>query len=121
MYILNIARAIKKMSLNEIREFIFENYYKQIGFSKENSYYSMRHLKKKDLLLLTNNFIEKTYDPPNAKEHYQSFISKKNRKSVKQSEIITYQPKAFENGNIVDIKSVIAEHPKTSIQDYKKA
>ena len=30
MYTLNIARAIKKMSVNEIRDFIFENYYKRI-------------------------------------------------------------------------------------------
>ena len=35
MYSLNITRAIKKMSLNEIRDFIFENYYKQIGFSRK--------------------------------------------------------------------------------------
>ena len=35
------------MSLNEIKDFIFENYYKRIGFSMENSYYSMKHLKKK--------------------------------------------------------------------------
>ena len=28
--------------------------------------------------------------------------------------MITYQPKTFENPNIVDIKPVIAEHPKTS-------
>ena len=53
-------------------------------------------------------------DSRNAKEHYQSFSRQKNRKSVKESEIITYQPKAFENPNIVDIKSVITEHPKTS-------
>ena len=46
MYILNIARAIKKMSVNEIRDFIFENYYKSIGFSNENSYYLMKSLKK---------------------------------------------------------------------------
>ena len=46
MYILNIARTIKKMSINEIRDFIFEKYYKRIGFSKENSYYSMKHLKR---------------------------------------------------------------------------
>ena len=50
----------------------------------------------------------------NAKEHYQSFIIKKNRKSVKQSEIITYQPKTFQNPSIVDIKSVITEHIKAS-------
>ena len=42
------------------------------------------------------------------------FLKKKNRKSVKQSEIITYQPKSFVNPNSVDIKSVITEHPKNS-------
>ena len=30
MYILIIARAIEKMPANEIRDFIFEKYYKQI-------------------------------------------------------------------------------------------
>ena len=39
------------------------------------------------------------------------FIAKQ---SVKQSEIITFQPKTFENPNIVDTKSVITEHPKIS-------
>ena len=47
MYILNIARAISKMPINEVRDFIFENYYKRTEFSKENSYYSMKPLKKK--------------------------------------------------------------------------
>ena len=47
MYILNIVRATKKVSLNEIRDFIFEKYYKRIGFSKESSYYSMKRLQKK--------------------------------------------------------------------------
>ena len=37
-----MARAIKKMSVNEIRDFFFENYYKRIGFSKENGYYSIK-------------------------------------------------------------------------------
>ena len=47
MYILNIARAIKKMSTNEIKDFIFENYYKRIEFSKESSYYSMTRFRKR--------------------------------------------------------------------------
>ena len=103
------------MTINEIRDFFLENYYKRIGFYKESSYYSMKCLKKKkDLLLLTNKLIEKVPDPHNNKEHYQSFIRKKNRKSVKQSDIITYQPKTSENANIVDIKSIITEHPKMS-------
>ena len=74
----------------------------------------MKHLKEKDLLLLANKEIEKVPDPRNAKEHYQSFLRKKNRKSVKQSELITYQPTTYESPNIVDVKSVITEHPKTS-------
>ena len=62
------------MFVNKTRDFIFENYYKRIEFSKENSSYSMKRLKKKDLLLLANKLIEKAPDPRNAKEHYQPFI-----------------------------------------------
>ena len=36
----------------------------------------------------------------------------RNRSSIKQLEIITYQQQTFQNPNIVDIKSVITEHPK---------
>ena len=39
------------MAINEFRDFIFENYYRQIGFSHGNSYYSVKH-KKKDLILI---------------------------------------------------------------------
>ena len=62
------------MSINEIKTFIIENYYKRIGFFK---------------------LIKNIPDSRSANEQYQSFVTKKNRKSVKQSEIITYQPKAF--------------------------
>ena len=114
MYILNIAKAIKMISVNKIKNFIFENCYKRIWISKENTRHLMKHLRKKYLLLLANKLIEKIPDTRNAREHYQSFIRKKNTKSVKQSKIITYQPKTFENLNIVDIKSIITEHPKVS-------
>ena len=65
-------------------------------------------------MLFGNKLIEKIPDPRDAKEHYQSFIREKNTKSIKQSKIITYQPKTFENPNIVERKSIITEHPKTS-------
>ena len=82
MYILNIIKAIKRMSINEVRDCFFENYYRRIVFSKESSYYSIKRLKKnKDLLLLADKLLEKLPDPRNAKEHYQSFIRKKNRNS----------------------------------------
>ena len=41
----------------------------------------MKHLKRKDLLLLANKLIEKVPDPRIAKEHYESFLRKKNRKT----------------------------------------
>ena len=74
----------------------------------------MKRLNKKDLLLLANKLLNNISDPCNDKEHYKSFIIKENRKSVKQSEITTYQPTSFQNPNIADIKSIITEHPKTS-------
>ena len=60
--------------------------------------------------MLANKLIEKIPHPRDAKEHYQSFIRKKNTKS----EILTYQPKTFRNPDVFDIKSVITEHPGTS-------
>ena len=57
-------------------------------------------LEKKYSLLLANKLIEKVPDPHNVKEHYESILRKKSRKSVRQSETITYQPKIFENLNI---------------------
>ena len=67
MYILNIS--IRKMSVNELRE---------------RSYYSMKRLKKKRFAVFCNQINRKKIpDPRNGKEHYQSSIKKKSRKSVK--------------------------------------
>ena len=64
-------------------------------------------MKKKNICCcLQKKLIEKIPGPCNADE---SFLRKKNRKSVKQSEIITYQPKTFKNPNIVDIESFMIE------------
>ena len=86
----------------------------ELCFLKKAVIIQWKARKKKDFLLVASKLIEKVRDPLNAKEHYQSPVTKRNRKSVKQSEIITYQPKTFKNPNTVDIKSVITEHPKTS-------
>ena len=32
------------MTIKKLIEFKYENYYRRIGFPKENSYYSMKHL-----------------------------------------------------------------------------
>ena len=105
---MNAFRAIK-MPRKNIKEFIFENYYRRTQFTKENSCYSVRHQKKKDLLLL----VIMMPDARNAKEtYYKPIMQNENKKLVKRSKINTEQTKHIENPNIVDIKSVI-------ISDYK--
>ena len=47
MYTQNIASAINKARVNELRDFISENYYKRIGFVKERNYYSLKFWKRK--------------------------------------------------------------------------
>ena len=54
VYILNILNVLKK-TVKELKEFIFENYYRGIGFTGENSYYSMKHQKKKICYCLKPN------------------------------------------------------------------
>ena len=58
MYILNIVSAIKKIIIKNLKDFIYENYYRQVGLPQENSYYSIKQ-EKKDLLLLATKLIEK--------------------------------------------------------------
>ena len=64
--------------------------------------------------MLATKLIEKLADPSNVKEYYNSYLKRKSTKLVKRLKIITQQLKATENSNIVDIKSVIIKHPKTS-------
>ena len=49
MYVLNITSNIKKITIKELKDFIFDNYYSRIEFARENSYYSLKHQKKNDL------------------------------------------------------------------------
>ena len=46
MYILNLENTIK-MTVKDLRKFLFENFYKQIGFTKKNSYYLLGKIKKR--------------------------------------------------------------------------
>ena len=85
------------MSVNEIREFIFENFYKRIVFSRENSYYLMKRLKRNNLLLLANKLTEKIPDQSEKVSSSSSLYSDKksenflNEKNIK----ITEQKHAF--------------------------
>ena len=39
------------MSVNKLKDFFFEDYCKRIGFVKDRSYYSMKRLRKKRLVI----------------------------------------------------------------------
>ena len=43
------------MSVSEIKDFIFENHYKRIGFSKDMSYFLYETLEKKKCYCLKTN------------------------------------------------------------------
>ena len=55
-----MLNAIKKKPTDkELKDLIYETYNRRSGFSKENSYYSMKYWSKKDLLLLATKLIKK--------------------------------------------------------------
>ena len=70
------------MSIKELKDFIHENY-----FPKENSYYSMKHQKKTNVLLLSTKLIEKIPDATNAKQNDQPYLKRKNTKLIRQLKI----------------------------------
>ena len=100
----------KKMSVNEVRDFLWKHYYQLTGFCKGRSFFNE-----------TLQIDKKISNPRISKEHYQSFKRKRNTNLVKESEIITCQRKTFKNPNINDIKSVITEHLKASHKSSKIA
>ena len=55
------------MTMKDLREFLFENYYKQKGFIKKESYRSLK-MRKKDLVLFPTNLTKK----------YQTLLKLKN-------------------------------------------
>ena len=63
MCILNIANAIKKMTFNELWDFIYDNYYKGVRFNKENTYYSLKRQKK--VTIICNQINRKILDLSN--------------------------------------------------------
>ena len=107
------------MTIKQLKDFFFETFCRLIGFTKESSYYSVKHQKKKVLLFLASKLIKQIPDASNSKEHYQLFLKNKNKKSVKLSKVITQQPKLLKNSNIVGRKLVAIDHPKSSNKLFK--
>ena len=69
--IINVASAIKRISVNEIRDFVFENYYKQIRFSKKTVIIQWNISNRcKYILLFVYKLKEKISGPCKTKECY---------------------------------------------------
>ena len=68
MYIVNIASTNKKMSVNEIREFILKPFRNELQFLK-NTVIIQWNIRKKDLQLFPIKLTEKIADPRNVKQH----------------------------------------------------
>ena len=51
------------MSVNKMKDFISEKYYKRIEFSKESSYYSIKILNKKNIITCKQKFRKKIPNP----------------------------------------------------------
>ena len=95
----------------------------ELDFLREQLLFNETFEKKKGFVVAWNQSNRKNLDLRSAKKHYESFIRKKNKiiKTMKNNYSVT---KTFENQNIVDIKSLIIKHPKTSHKlsktvDYK--
>ena len=89
MYVLDIASAIKKIPVNEIRDFIFEDYYKELIFLRKTVIIQW-NIRKKIFKMFAIKLKEKIPNPLSAKECYQSFIRKESTESVKQSNMIVW-------------------------------
>ena len=61
------------MAVKELKQFLFENYYMQIGFAKD-SYYAMKNQKNKDLLFFATK--KNTCDTNTAEQ----YLKKQNQK-----------------------------------------
>ena len=82
MYILNIAKAITKMSTMKSKTFSLKTIIKKLDVLKK-TVITQWNAWKKDLLLLANKLIEKVPDPRKVKKHYQySIICKEGKHKI---------------------------------------
>ena len=82
MYMLNIAKAITKMSTKKSKTFSLKTIIKKLDVLKK-TVITQWNAWKKDLLLLANKLIEKVPDPRKVKKHYQySIIYKEGKHKI---------------------------------------
>ena len=73
MYILN-RKSFIKMTVKDFKEFIFEDYFNRIVFTKEYSHCLLKKQQKEYLVLLATNLTKKITRPSIAKELHELFL-----------------------------------------------
>ena len=75
---------IRNVIINELGDFVFENYRRKTGFEREDSYYLIKHQKKKDLQLFAIKLTEKKCQIKGMPRKTINLIRKKNKQTNKQ-------------------------------------
>ena len=70
-----------KIAIKDLKEFIFENYHKRLGFTKKDSYYLFKKQRKKDLVIFTIKLTKEITDLIKLKKN-------KDKKSCKLSKAV---------------------------------
>ena len=73
---------IRNVIINELGDFVFENYRRKTGFEREDSYYLIKHQKKKDLQLFAIKLTEKKYQIKGMPRKTINLIRKKTNKQT---------------------------------------
>ena len=56
--VISVVGAIKKMTIKELKDFVYEKYYEWVRFIKESTYYSTKH-QRRSFLSFATKLIEK--------------------------------------------------------------
>ena len=67
------------MMITDLKKLIFENFYNQLGFTEEDSNYSLKEQRKKYLVIFASKLTKKIPDPSTLKEHYYLSLKKKGK------------------------------------------
>ena len=81
--VISVVGAIKKMTIKELKDFVYEKYYEWVRFIKESTYYSTKH-QRRSFLSFATKLIEKCLIlliPKN-----QSQLKRKKNKSGKKNQ-----------------------------------
>ena len=77
---------LEKLTVRDLEEIIFKNYYQPIDFTKEDNYYYLKKAKKR-LSFICYELKKKVPDPSKDKEYYELFFKNEGKKPQKYQKL----------------------------------